>query len=431
MNIPVILPIIAMVAMLIIGVPIPFSLGIAGIIGIILVTGDLNILIGAMGIAPYSTVADYMFTTIPMFILMAYLIAEGGLARALYEAASTWVSHIRGGLAIATVFVCTIFGAMSGSSSAAASVMSKIAMPNMRRFGYSEILASGTIGIGSTLPIFIPPSTGIIVYGIVTETSIGKLLIAGIIPGLVLAALLILCILTWVTISPNHAPRAQQATWNERWKKSVKVWPSFLLIMLIMVLLYTGIATPTEVGAIGAFMAALIGLTAGSLTMGGIIGALKETMWTTTMVFLIIIGANIFGVFLTMSQVPQQITSAVIAMDLNRWIVIVGIVVIYFVISMFMDEIPLMLITLQLTFPLIISLGFDPIWYGIMSMIMVAMGLVFPPVGMIAFVIAGTAKINLINVYKGTSILMIAIIITAILLMIFPGMALWLPSTMY
>ena len=269
-----------------------------------------------------------------------------------------------------------------------------------------------------------------VIYGIATQTSIGKLLIAGILPGIIVGIFLILAIFVWVTISPSHAPRTERASWAERREGLRRIWPSLLLILVVLVLLYSGIATPTETGAIGAFMAALIGVVLGRLTWAGAVEALKATIRTAAMIFMIIIGASIFGYYMAMSQVPQQVVAIVTEMKLNRWVVIAGIVVAYFVISMFMDEIPLLLLTLQLTFPLITSLGFDPIWFGVLSMMMVSMGLVFPPVGVVAFVVSATANVSLVKVFKGTSVLMIAIVLTTILLMIFPRIATWLPATM-
>jgi tripartite ATP-independent transporter DctM subunit len=365
-----------------------------------------------------------------MFILMAYFSSSSGLARDLFNAASKWLSHIRGGLAIATVFACGIFGAMSGASTAAASVMSNIAMPEMRRFGYSEELAAGAIAVGATLDILIPPSIAMVIYGTATETSVGKLLVAGVIPGIVLGILLAITIIVWVTISPSHAPKTQRVSWGERWKSLRPIWISLLLIIMVLGLLYTGVVTPTEVGALGAFLAAMIGVVTRRLTWSGAMEALKATVRITAMIFLIIIGATIFGYFMTLSQVPRHIMMHVTAMNLDRWVIITGIVVMYFLISMFMDEIPLLLITLQLTFPLIVSLGFDPIWYGVMCVLMVCMGLVFPPVGLVAFVVSAAANVDLVKVYKGTSILIVAIFATTILLMIFPQLATWLPSTM-
>ena len=424
------LPFLVMVIALLLGVPIAFSLAGAGILGIYLFTGKWSMVFGILSMAPFSTVADYALTTIPMFILMAYFSSSSGLARDLYTAGANWLSHIRGGLAIATIFACGIFGAMSGASVAAASVMSNIAMPNMRRFGYSEELAAGSIGIGATLDILIPPSVAMVIYGIATQTSIGKLLIAGVVPGIIVGIFLAMAIFVWVTISPSHAPKTQPVPWVERWSSIRRIWPSLLLILVVLTLLYTGVVTPTEVGAIGAFMSALIGVALGRLTWAGAIEALKGTIRTSAMIFMILIGATIFGYYMALSRVPQQVVAAVTEMNLNRWVVIIGIVVCYFVVSMFMDEIPLLLLTLQLTFPLITALKFDPIWFGVLSMMMVSMGLVFPPVGLIAFVVSATANVDLVKVYRGTSVLMIAIVLATVLIMIFPQIALWLPATM-
>ena len=424
------IPFLVMVITLLMGVPIAFSLAAAGVVGIYLHTGDWNVVLRVIGTTPFSTVADYVLTTIPMFILMAYFAASGGLARDLYTAGAHWLSRVRGGLAIATVFACGIFGAMSGASLAAASVMSTIAMPEMRRHGYSDELAAGSIGVGSTLDILIPPSVGLVIYGIMTQTSIGKLLIAGIVPGIIVGALLIVAIMVWVRVSPSHAPETYTVSIAERWRSLARIWASLVLIGLVVALLYLGVATPTEVGALGAFLAGLLGVITRRLSLAGAVDAVRQTIKTSAMIFMILIGATIFGYYMAMSQIPQQVVAAVTALDLNRWVVICGIVVAYFVVSMFMDELPLLLLTLQLTFPLIVSLGFDPVWFGVMSMLMVSMGLVFPPVGMIAFVVSANARVSLTKVYKGTSILMVALVLTTILIMVFPQLVLWLPNTM-
>jgi C4-dicarboxylate transporter, DctM subunit len=424
------LPFAAMIVALLLGLPIAFSLAVAGIVGIYLHAGDWNVVLRILGSTPFSTVADYVLTTVPMFILMAYFSASGGLARDLYTAGAHWLSRVRGGLAIATVFACGIFGAMSGASLAAAAVMGSIAMPEMRRHGYSDELAAGAIGVGATLDILIPPSVGMVIYGITTQTSIGKLLIAGIVPGMVVGLFLILAIVVWVRVSPAHAPETYVVSARERWRSLGRIWSSLLLIVLVIALLYTGVATPTEVGALGAFPALVIGVVFGRLTLAGAVQAVRQTIKTSAMIFMILIGATIFGYYMAMSRIPQTVVAAVTDLNLNRWVVISGIVIAYFVVSMFMDELPLLLLTLQLTFPLIVSMGFDPVWFGVMSMLMVSMGLVFPPVGMIAFVVSSSAGVSLVKVYKGTSILMIALLLTTILIMVFPQIVLWLPNTM-
>jgi C4-dicarboxylate transporter DctM subunit len=424
------LPFVVLMAALLCGVPIAFALAVAGIVGIVLLGGDATVVLRILGTTPFGVTAEYVLTTIPMFILMAYFSASGGLARDLYMAGAQWLSRVKGGLAIATVFACGVFGAMSGASLAAAAVMSGIAMPEMRRHGYSDELAAGAIGIGATLDILIPPSVGMVIYGIATQTSIGKLLIAGVVPAIILSILLTLAIVVWVWIRPAHAPETYTVPARERWASLGRIWSSLLLIALVIALLYTGVATPTEVGALGACLAGAIGFAFGRLTWTSALGALRETIKTSALIFLILIGATVFGYYMAMSKIPQQVVAVVAEMNLNRWVVMVGIIVGYFVVSMFMDELPLLLLTLQLTFPLVTSLGFDPIWFGVMSMLMVAMGLVFPPVGMIAFVVSSSANVSLGKVYTGTSILMIALVLTTVLLMVFPQLALWLPSTM-
>src|SRR6476619_1188053 len=248
------LPMLVLLVFLLVGVPIALALAGSGMLGIWLITGDSTKVMHIVALVPFSSVADYQLTTIPMFILMAYFSASGGLARDLYAAAAAWLSHIRGGLAIATVFACGIFGAMSGASTAAASVMSRIAMPEMRRHGYSEELAAGSIGIGATLDILIPPSIAMVIYGIATQTSIGKLLVAGVVPGIVVGVLLAAMIYVWVLLSPQHAPATFRTPTAERIASLKRVWPSLLLILLVLMLLYTGVATPTEIGALGALL---------------------------------------------------------------------------------------------------------------------------------------------------------------------------------
>lgn len=424
------LPFITMVILLILGIPVAFSVAAAGIVGILMVTWDLNMLISILGMVSYNTADDYILTTIPMFILMAFLASEGGLADGLFRAASSWIGHIRGGLAIGTCITVGIFGAMSGVSLAAATVMTQIALPKMRRAGYSDVLSAGVVGVGATTDVLIPPSVGLVIYGIATETSIGKLLLAGIIPGMIVLSFLTIIIFIWSFIKPHDAPKAQKASWSERWRSLLTTLPCLFLVLTVLGALYMGICTPTEVGALGAFLAGVFGIFFGHLKWFGIVKALKGTIRTTAMIFMILIGTFIFSSFMTLSGFPQKIITVVGTMEINRWVIILGIAITYFMISMFMDELPLLLITLQMTFPLIVSLKFDPIWYGIVSMLLVMMGLVFPPVGMIAFVVSANSKIPLDKVFTGTSILMIAIILTTILVFIWPEIVLWLPATM-
>jgi tripartite ATP-independent transporter DctM subunit len=263
-----------------------------------------------------------------------------------------------------------------------------------------------------------------------TETSIGDLLIAGVLPGILLAVLIAITIMVWVRIQPSVAPKPYNVPWKERFTALKGVWQSIFLIVLIIGLLYSGLATPTECAALGAMVTLIMATLMGQMTWARLIKSAKETLDTTAMIFMILAGAGIFGAFLTLSQLPQHLVAWVVSLALNRWVVIVAIVIAYFVISMFMDELPLVIISLPLTFPLVTSLGFDPVWFGIMTTLMVCMGLVFPPVGLTAFVVAAASGVDVVKVYKGTSILIIAIFITTVLVMVFPEIALYLPRSM-
>jgi len=257
------LPFLVMVVALLLGVPIAVSLAGAGILGIWLVSGSLNVVTGTLKALAYGTVSTYVLSAIPMFILMANLISSGGLARDLYRFASNLFGRLRGGLAIATTFSCAVFGGMSGSAIADAAVFSEVCMPEMRRYSYSEELGAGTIGVGATVAILVPPSIPMVIYGAYTSTSIGKCLIAGVLPGIIVAIFLALAIYVWVTIKPSHGPRSYRASRAELLASLLRTWPSLLLIVLVLIALYTGVATPTEVASLGAFMGGVIGLALG------------------------------------------------------------------------------------------------------------------------------------------------------------------------
>ena len=299
------LPFLVMTIALALGVPIAFCLAGSGMLGIYLMTGKWSIVMGILGMTSFSTVADYGLMTVPMFILMAYFSSSSGLARDLYKAAASWLSHLRGGLGIATVFACGMFGALCGSSIAAASVMSAIAAPEMRQHGYSEELAAGTIGVGATLDILIPPSIPMVIYGIATQNSIAKLLIAGIVPGIIVGIFLAAIVYLWAVIRPKDAPGTPPVPWPERWLSLRAVWASLVLIVIVIVFLYGGFCTPSEIAALGAFFAALIGVSTGRLKWPGILEALKATIRTSAMIFMILIGANVFGYYMAFSQDPS------------------------------------------------------------------------------------------------------------------------------
>ena len=422
------LPLILMIVGLMLGMPIAFAMGGAGIFGIWLVTGNWQATMGTVGMCIFRSSAEYLLTTIPMFILLAYFTSASGMARNLYRAAASWVSNIPGGLAIGTIVAGAVFGALSGASTAAASVLSEVALPNMREHKYSDVLSTGAICLGATLDLLIPPSVAMVIYGILTETPINKLLIAGILPGIVLAVITVVTIFVWVRINPSIAPGRYHSTWADRRRSLADTWPSAILIVLILGMLYTGVVTPTEVAGIGAFGALLLALALRKLKWHAGLSALRATACTTAMIFAILIGATIFGYYITLTRVPQTIVAYVVGLNLNRHVVVILITLGYFFVSMFMDELPLQILSLPFTFPVITALGFDPVWFGVMTIMMTIMGLIFPPVGMTAFVVSAVTKVELVTVYRGCGALIGGVFITTALVMLFPGLATWLPS---
>lgn len=422
------LVLVLLIGALMLGCPVGFALLGSGLMGIWLTTESSSLAISYLGTAPLGTVNSYVLTALPMFMLMAYLVSVTGIADDLFEAVSAWTSRIPGGLAIATVITAGGFGALSGSTAAAATAMTSVSMPNMRRHGYSDVLATGTIAVGSMLAVLIPPSIMMIVYGVATETSIGALFLAGVVPGLLLGLLLIVTTSLWVRVQPRSAPETYRVPWAHRRSATWKAWPSILIVFFLFGMLYSGFATATELAALGVLFVMGLSLLLGRLSISRIADAAMSSIRSSVMVLVILIGATVFGNFLALTQLPQKLIGVVADADLNRWVVILAIVGVYFFVSMMMDELPLLLITLPFTFPLITDLGFDPVWFGVMSMMMVIMGAVFPPVGIIAFIVASAADVPSARVFKGTTVLLLPVVALTVLLCFFPELALALPD---
>lgn len=408
--------------------PVGFALLITGVFGTAQVTGSWEVALSSLNSAPYSSVADSLLSVIPMFVLLAYVASESGYARDAFDSASAWFSRRRGGLALSTTATSGIFGALSGSTTAAASSLATITVPNMVRHGYSQTLASGVAALGSTLAVLFPPSVLMIVYGVTTETSIGALLLAGIGPGLVLMIGLMAAIFVWVWVRPQDSSLGERVELRKKIKLTLKIWPVLLLMALVMILLYSGVVTAVEVGATGALAALIMTVVSRRLTLQRFLTALHNTVNTTVMIFAIIIGGHLFGAYVALSGLPATVSELILGSGMNRWLVIVIIVVGYFILSMFMDEIPLLLTTLPVTFPVITALGFDPVWFGAISMMMVIMGLVFPPVGLTLFIVSNATGVRLEKVAVGAAVLLIPVVITVACLMLFPDIALWLPG---
>ena len=423
------LPLIGMIALIAIGMPVAFSMGVAGAIGLFFI-GGFDSLMGILGTSPYRTAASYTLTTVPLFILMAEFIVKSEIIHEIFEAGYKWLGHLPGGVAIATVMADAGFGAMCGSSTAAAAAMSSVAIPQMKRLQYKDSLSGGVVAIAGTLAIMIPPSIVFIIYGSVTETSIGKLLIAGIVPGVLAAIALALAIYVWVKIDPSVSPPQQAWSWSERMHSLKYVWPMFVLFAVVVGTIYTGVATPTESAAFGATAALIIGLAQRRLNREKIFAACLSTIKSTVMIFVLIIGAMIFGYYMTMTQLAQDFVKVIAASGLDRWVIMGGLVVFYIALGCILDQIAILLLTLPITFPLVMSLGFDPIWFGVIITALAEIGLITPPVGLNCFIVSQVSRLPLEQVFKGATILMLGEVIVLALLMAFPEIVLWLPSMM-
>jgi tripartite ATP-independent transporter DctM subunit len=423
------LPLIGMILLIAIGMPVAFAMGVAGTIGIFFM-GGFDSLMGILGTSPYRTAASYTLTTVPLFILMAEFIVKSEIVHDIFEAGYKWLGHLPGGVAIATVMADAGFGAMCGSSTAAAAAMSSVAIPQMKRLKYKDSLSGGVVAIAGTLAIMIPPSIVFIIYGSVTETSIGKLLIAGILPGILTAIAYAVAIYVWVKIDPSVSPPQQAFPWSERMNSLKYVWPMFVLFGVVVGTIYTGIATPTESAAFGATAALVMGLVMGRLDRGKIYAACLATIKSTVMIFVLIIGAMIFGYYMTMTQLAQDTVKLIAASSVDRWVIMGGLVVLYIVLGCILDQIAILLLTLPITFPLVMSLGFDPIWFGVVITALAEIGLITPPVGLNCFIVSQVSRLPLEEVFKGACILLIAEMVVMALLIYFPEISLWLPSMM-
>lgn len=419
-----------MVSLIIIGLAIGFSLATAGTVGIVILSG-WEAARGILATVPYRTVASYTLTTVPMFILMAEFVSESDIVDDVFIACHRWLERVKGGLAISTVIASACMAAVAGSSTASAAAMSGVAIPQLIKYGYPRKVAAGLVTVAGTLAIMIPPSVPLVLYGIITESSIGKLLIAGIIPGLMTTCLYIIGIILMPRFIQNSIPPSTRMFSNkERFDSLLPIWAFIVLAFVVIGSIYSGFSTATEAAAFGAFAALLIGIFKRRLKRTGITKAISHTIRSTTMIFTIIIGAMIFGYFLTLTQTPQNIIKYISALDMPRWGVLIFIAVIYLFLGCILDVVALLFISLPLTYPLVMSLGYDTIWFGILVVKLCEIGLITPPVGMNAYVVSASANIPLDEVFLGAGYMLLFEMVSLLIIMFFPELILWLPSLM-
>lgn len=424
--------IIVFLILLCIRVPIAFALFTTAAVGL-LVVADTEVLFHELQTVPFRQLATWSILPIPLFIIMGDFAFAAGITKNAYRAASAWLGWLPGGLGVATTGACAMFAACSGSSVATAGTMGRVALPEMLELGYNKRLAAGTVAAGGLLGIMIPPSVIFVIYGVVTETSISRLLLAGIFPGLLTAVLFALTIIFMVMRNPKLTPMKQtRITWKDRVIALPQVWGVVALALVIMGGIYTGVFTPSEAAAVGAFAALIFALAQGRKALPHIWRAFRDTIATSSMIFFLMVGAGLLSFTLTIGGVPQWFVGTIVAMPLPHIVILVFIVALYFLLGMFVDTISMMLITLPVIFPVILSLGYDPIWFGVLVVKFNELGLITPPVGVNVYVIKGVAPpdISLEDVFRGVMPFLIAELISLSILIAFPVISLWLPSTM-
>jgi C4-dicarboxylate transporter DctM subunit len=415
--------------MLILTVPIGFAMGICGLAGMSMIIG-FGPSLSLFGTTVYETTVTYDLSIVPLFVLMGAVAARSGLSQELYGAFNAWFWAFRGGLALATVGACGAFAAICGSSVATAATMSKVALPEMKRYNYDESLATGSVAAGGIIGILIPPSVVLVLYGVLTETSIGDLFIAGFLPGVLTIVGFMLVVVVMTRIYPTIGPAGEQATLAEKFTALGRTWAIILLFALVIGGIYFGVFTPTEAAGIGAVGAFVISALRGRLTFTNIREALMETVTTTAMIFTILIGALTLNNLMVFSGIAGALSGFVSGLDMHPMAVMAVILLIYLVMGCFLDALAMILLTVPIFFPIITNLGFDPIWFGIIVVMVVELGLITPPIGMNVFVIKGMAPdVRLSSIYKGVIPFVIAQLVLIVLVFFIPDIALWLPET--
>ena len=419
---------IALFVLMLLRVPVGMAMGLVGVTGYAYLTGGAPAL-KLVGQTSMRTVTSYQFGVIPMFLLMGAFVSASGVSRELFRAANTFVGHRRGGLGLATIVSCGAFAAISGSSVATAATFSTVAYPEMRRYGYPQSFSTGVIAAGGTLGAMLPPSTVLAVYGLITQQDIGKLFQAGILPGLLAMAMYMITIAIICRVRPTLLPTVPKASWQDRLAGLKDVWAPMLLFVLVIGGLYGGVFTPTEAGGVGASGAFLLGVLRGRLDGPGIRASLLQATRTAAAVFTVLIGALLFGYFLTITQVPQKVTEFLTGLGIGPYGVLALIMVMYLVLGCLMDAMAMIILTVPIIFPVVTQLGFDPIWFGVIIVMTVELGLIHPPVGMNVFVIKSVIHdVTFSSIFKGVLPFIATDILRLIILISFPIIALWLPS---
>ena len=423
-----ILLLVGLMLLLLLGLPVAFSLAASGMAGMYFLSGGYQTF-SQIPLIAYKSLDDFVLSAIPLYILMSYILLQGKVGNDLYELGSKWFRHLPGGLGVATILACAVFAAISGSSVATAVTIGTVAIPEMIDRGYDKKLALGLVAAGGTLGILIPPSIPLIIYGSVTGESVGKLFIAGIIPGLMLTAFFIIFI---VMFSARNLPSQPPAAWTERWQSlRQSIW-GLLLPVVVVGGIYSGAFTPTEAAAIGVIYSVFITVVIyRTLSWRDISIVLTDTVKTNAMILAIMIGAMIFGYIMTVLRIPQHLTEFVTGLEMNRWLVMLSINILLLILGCFLETVSIILITVPILFPIIMQLGFDPIWFAIVLVINMELALITPPVGMNLFVIQGIRRdAGMADIARGVFPFALMMVLLIVIIAFLPELVLWLPTVM-
>ena len=423
---------VLMIVLIVLRMPIAIAMLVTGALGFGLIAG-WRPLAGLMSGIPYSRVANYDLTVIPLFVLMGQFAAQGGISRALYRSALAWVGHYRGGIAMATIGGCAAFGAICGSSVATGATMASIALPEMRRYGYSGALATGVLAAGGTLGILIPPSIILVIYAILTEQSLGQLFLAAIVPGIIATIGYGVAIWAYTRLYPEAGPAVARASWHERLHSLKAVWPVLAIFLVVIGGIYWGVFTPTEGAAVGAAATGLMSWIVGGTRLAGIKTAILDTAKITGMIFLILIGAEFYSSFLALSQLPQSLAEWVAGTGWPPYVILAAIVLIYLVLGCLMDGLAMMLVTVPVFLPLILQLDFGmsheavAVWFGILVLILIEVGQITPPIGLNVYVINSMAKdVPMTDTFRGIVPFFLSDLVRIAIIILVPATTTWL-----
>ena len=412
------------------GIEIGFAMAIVGFVGFAYLQSFDSALI-ILGRDFFDVLSSYGYTVFPLFILMGQVAFNAGIAGRLYDASYKFLGHIPGGLAMATVAAATAFKAICGSSTATAATFSSVAVPEMEKYGYDKRLSTGVVATVGTLGVILPPSVTLIIYGVITEQSVGKLFIAGLIPGLMIASLYILVIYVWAKLNPAVAPRSEKSAWIDRVKTLPEVAWIFVIFLLVVGGIMKGFFTPTEAGSVGVVGVIFLALAKKARSFKMYTKSLRETLRTACMIFMLLAGSFILGHFIAITNIPQVTAEWVTSLNINRYLIMAMIIIIYQIGGSFIEDLAFMILATPIFYPTMVKLGFDPLWIGIIIGVTVMIGVVLPPMAIVVFVVKNITGVPLNVIYKGVYPFLTVMVLAMILLFIFPGLALWLPSILF